>query len=201
MSVTVFSLCHSVENPGCRSPDGDITERAICSHVNDSAYKELIRKNHAPISVNNDFLVDRIRAINSMAGMITMLDCCIETHCNWVDNPSNHGFFSIAHAQSPFAISIAECIGKELEKVCPHENRGVCKVDEDLRWLGTPREFKGKRLGFIEDTAIPAIIVELGHLSNPKEASWLSRRENWEKLGDAIARGFLLWKVGTRGMD
>lgn len=201
MSVSIWSLCHSFENPGCSTPFGDLSERRICLDVNDSGYIHLVTHGGAPISVQNDLLSERIRTINQMAERILNIEACIETHCNWIDgHPERNGFFSIAHEKSPRGIALAEQINIQLESH-GRTNLGVCKVNGKQRWIGTPREYEGKRLGFIEDTKIPAVIVEIGHLSNPREASWLSNRQNRERVGHAIAQGLIKWRSTIDGVE
>ena len=197
MSVTIFSLCHSFSEPGCSTPSGDLTERYICQSVNDEAYKYLVAHGGAPISVSHDALADRIRGINEMVHMIPSIDAAIETHCNWVKEKSKSGFFSIAHHDSVRSVALAEQINVQLELI-NRSNLGVCKVNGRKRWIGTPREYKGKRLGFIEDTICPSIIIELGYLSNPWEASWLSRLQNRVRMGEAIAKGLIRWRSINR---
>lgn len=50
-----------------------------------------------------------------------------------------------------------------------------------------------KRLRVLENTRYPAMLIELGFISNPYEASMLNRKNYQEKLAQAIADGILLY--------
>ena len=75
-------------------------------------------------------------------------------------------------------------------------NHGVNRVSESRRWMGTPKECDGKRLGFLQDINCPSVIIECCYLSNPAEAKWIAEMENRAAVGRAVGGGIKQYLQG-----
>lgn len=97
----------------------------------------------------------------------------ISLHLNATPSGKNTGAETFYHFQSEPGKMLAETIQQELIKV-PGMNRRIAK----------PGEFY-----LIKNSPMPAVIVELGYISNPKEFAKLQQPWYQDQLAQAVAKG------------
>lgn len=100
-------------------------------------------------------------------------DAFISLHLNATVTGLNSGAETFYHFQSEEGQRLAEAIQQELVKV-PEMNRRIAK----------PGDFY-----IIKNTPMPAVIVELGYLSNTKEQKKLQQAWYQDQLARAVAKG------------
>lgn len=106
-------------------------------------------------------------------GNQTRCDAFISIHADSSNNPRAHGFtLYVARDAGHEAIQLAEAVEKRLAALAI-PSRGVRRADYRV----------------LVETSSPAVLVELGFLSNQQEASRLARRGYRRALADAIASG------------
>lgn len=72
--------------------------------------------------------------------------------------------------------------------------RSICKAVERKGLSRNNRGVKGANFCVLRSTKMPAVLVEVGFISNPLEASRLKLRSYRQKLAEAIAEGVLSYK-------
>jgi len=102
-------------------------------------------------------------------------DVLVSLHVNSVAKGDNSGAETFYHYSSASGKRLAEAIQRELAKV-PGMNRRVAK----------PADFY-----IIRNTAMPAVIVELGYLSNTVEQKKLQQAWYQDQLARAVAKGII----------
>ncbi|MEL1134853.1 N-acetylmuramoyl-L-alanine amidase [Desulfitobacterium sp. THU1] len=100
-------------------------------------------------------------------------DALISLHLNATPSGRNTGAETFYHFQSEPGKLLAETIQQELIKV-PGMNRRIAK----------PGDFY-----LIKNSPMPAVIVELGYISNPKEFAKLQQPWYQDQLAQAVAKG------------
>lgn len=100
-------------------------------------------------------------------------DALISLHLNATPSGRNTGAETFYHFQSESGKLLAETIQQELIKV-PGMNRRIAK----------PGDFY-----LIKNSPMPAVIVELGYISNPKEFAKLQQPWYQDLLAQAVAKG------------
>lgn len=103
-------------------------------------------------------------------------DIFVSIHCNGYDGEGPHGTETWACAGSYRGSMLAKCIQNQIVDALHTVDRGVK--------IATP----GKNgLYVLTNTDAPAVLVELGFISNPAEEEMLRTRQ--EDLARAVARG------------
>lgn len=100
-------------------------------------------------------------------------DVFVSLHVNATANSQKSGAETFYHADSAPGKRLAELIQQELIKI-PGMNRRIAK----------PGDFY-----VVRNTSMPAVIVEVGYLSSPKERKKLQQSWYQEQLSRAIAKG------------
>lgn len=181
-----ISLCHDDQNPGKTLPDG-WSERRLAGVVNEAIYLTLKELGLPCWQISGGTLRDRIRTLSSLsAGPV------VECHFDSLEQRREvAGYFAIVDSANREAQELGESILDAMAAAFPERrSMGLCRADEQHRWVGTPREYDGQRLGLLRDLArFPVVILEACFLSNPTEAQWIKKIENRMALGVAIARG------------
>lgn len=78
-----------------------------------------------------------------------------------------------------------------------HESSSFAEVVHTTMVGGTGRENRGvKQAPFtvLVGATMPAVLIEVGFISNPSEEKWLSRTDGQAKLAESIAEGILSFK-------
>ena len=103
-------------------------------------------------------------------------DLFVSVHCNSVDDESAHGMevYYYTHA-SEASKRVARVIYDRLLPVCGLRGRGI----------------KSKDLAVLRETVMPAVLVELGFISNDNDRAKLVSDEWQERAAEAIAAGIM----------
>lgn len=113
-------------------------------------------------------------------------DCFIDVHVNWSDSNAKAKGYTIFYddKDTPLAKEskrLAEMVsGKFISKGINPWN-GEALATDNMTACGN--------LAVCSYTNMPAILIELGFLSNKEEAQWLEVTENQERLADCIIGG------------
>ena len=102
----------------------------------------------------------------------------VSLHCNAASSPEANGFEVLYHGKSAAGLKLAKSVHMSTKSLFP-KDRGL-KPRDDLAVL---------RL-----TDCPAILVEMGFVSNPSDARLLVSPQFHLCLAKAIARGILAYK-------
>lgn len=102
-------------------------------------------------------------------------DLYISVHCNAFSSPKEHGAQVFSHPQSPEAKILAETIQKEMALILGNTTRKAKQVDYYA----------------IRKTKMPAVIVEIGFITNPKEDKLLQDPLYQSKVAWSMAAGII----------
>jgi N-acetylmuramoyl-L-alanine amidase len=183
--VLVLDPGHSVKNdagkiinPGAQAPRGGVLERDVALHVAETmaplleaegakVYMTRTRVNPWRYGMSSQ-ADNRGRAI--LANMVRA-DAYVRIHCDWNRDKRFKGFTTYFYRWG--SRDLAEDIHLSLAKALPgHRDNGV------------------KRRSFVSASAqMPAVLVELGVLSNKVEGKELSEEANQSHLAMAVAEG------------
>ena len=97
----------------------------------------------------------------------------VSIHCNAFTNPATGGTETYYYAGSPQGYRLANFVNEELLRAGGLSNRGV----------------KTAKFYVIKNSGVPAILTELGFITNPAEEQLLSNENYQTKIADGIARG------------
>jgi len=100
-------------------------------------------------------------------------DLFISLHCNSAANSQANGIETLCYSEKSRGFNYAHKVQQALVKGTGLTDRGV-KIRSDLYVL--------------RHTVAPAILIELGFISNPKDAAWLKNQENIKKAARLIAQ-------------
>ncbi len=118
---------------------------------------------------NSGSLAARVQDANSWGA-----DYFISIHTNAVDNPAANGSEVLVYRRAGAAYELAEDISRELNAVTGLRERGV---------------IERPGLYVLRRTAMPAVLVELGFITNPGDAALLESRP--DLFAQGIYRGLL----------
>ena len=99
-------------------------------------------------------------------------DYFISIHCNSAENRSARGTETFYYVGSPSSEKLASCVHKQLVDTIKSADRGL----KNGNWLYV-----------LKHTEMPAILVELGFISNKTEEIYMN--EHKQVMAHAIARG------------
>lgn len=102
-------------------------------------------------------------------------DIYISIHVNQFPDPKYFGAQCFYNASKPESYNLALLIQEELKKLEPENSREAL-----------PRD-----LFVLRETSMPAVLVELGFISNPQDRLKLQDPSYQEKLASAIAKGII----------
>jgi N-acetylmuramoyl-L-alanine amidase len=100
-------------------------------------------------------------------------DIAVSIHINASDKKSAKYISTYIYARGGKAEILAIFVQRHLVKVTEWEDGGI----------------KVGNLHMVRETDMPAILVELGFISNEKQEAWLKKKDNQYKLAKAIAQG------------
>ena len=172
---------HNPENPNAGAEGNGLREQDITYRVG-AALAELLRANPdyevrlsrptptaALGSSNTTSLRARVNDANAWGA-----DYFISIHTNASDNPQARGIEAFAYARPSRAFSLGESILTSLSAATGQRNRGM-QVRPGLYVL--------------RKTAMPAVLVEIGFISNPEEAALMNN--NPELFARGIYNGIV----------
>ena len=182
MAVKIYvDQGHNPENPNAGAEGNGLREQDITYRVG-AALAELLRANpdyevrlsrptptSALGSSNTTSLRARVNDANAWGA-----DYFISIHTNASDNPQARGIEAFAYARPSRAFSLGESILTSLSAATGQRNRGM-QVRPGLYVL--------------RKTAMPAVLVEIGFISNPEEAALMNN--NPELFARGIYNGIV----------
>lgn len=107
-------------------------------------------------------------------------DCFVSIHANSAADSFAHGVETFCYARGGASEALAACIQSQMVGALPLADRGV-------------KERPG--LYVLCHTEMPAVLVEVGFLSNEGDADLMKAR--WDDMAAAIARGVTDWELTT----
>ena len=111
-------------------------------------------------------------------------DIVISLHCNSADNSSASGVETLVYAFGGQAEKLADKVNDKVVNALKTKNRGV----------------KEQNVEILRETYAPAILVEMGFISNPDEEKKLNNLDYQEKIAQAICKGVCeYFNVSYRG--
>lgn len=118
-------------------------------------------------------------------------DAFVSLHANAAGTAKANGAW-VLHAQgSKRGKALAIATFRELAKL-----QGVVDADAEAEvFPDQSPQVAGRRLAVLNGTNMPAILVELGFLTNPQDVTQLSDLATAERVCAAIANGLESWKV------
>lgn len=100
-------------------------------------------------------------------------DVFVSIHCNAFSSPTANGMETYYYGGSSEGERLATLLNEELAEACGLYNRGV----------------KSANFYVMKHSAMPASLIELGFVTNPREEAKLADDAYQETLAEAIARG------------
>jgi len=113
-------------------------------------------------------------------------DAYVSIHCNAAASASAEGFevWHTVFVEQSKGDELAKAIIKYLDQLTPLKNRG-------------PKSKRGSSgrdyLHVIRETRMPAVLVEMGFVSNAKDAAYMRSADGQAAIAEAIARGVVEW--------
>ncbi len=114
-----------------------------------------------------------LRARVNIGNFAPETDIFVSVHCNAFTNPASHGMETYYYASSAKGRKLATVINEELAEAGGLYNRGV----------------KTANFFVIKHSKMPATLLELAFITNPKEEALLTDEDYQNKLAAAIAKG------------
>lgn len=169
--LVVIDAGHGGKDPGAISVSG-YSEKTVNLAVALEA-AQVLRSRGFQVSLTRQ--VDRFIELNERSDFANRLRpaAFVSIHCDSSDNPSARGFtVYVSRSASRQSRSLANSMILAMSQTSL-SNRGIGKQDYRV----------------LKRTSAPAVLVELGFISNWREAGLLSSRSFQGQLGQAIARG------------
>lgn len=185
MTLVVLDPGHGGKYPGAVA--GSLREKDLNLAVATCAAKML--EAHG-VQVTLTRTGDEHVPLSSRAAMAREARCLVSIHHNSADNPRARGhevFYSVTGRGK----DLAQAISERLKANSPLPSRGI-----------KTRELGGRDYYYlIRQTDIPAVIVELGFLTNPEDARYLSSRAGQEDGARAVSQGITRWLEAQEAGD
>lgn len=150
--------------PGSRS-----TEAKIVRYISEVVVNDLEAKGIEAQLITDDSLSEVCRQANAYNA-----DLFVSIHCNSAPNYSAHGTETYYYAGSEHSYKLASCIQAQLLFTMGTSDRGL----KDGSWLYV-----------LKHTAMPAVLTEIGFISNYAEETYII--EHKRVIAHAIARGII----------
>lgn len=107
--------------------------------------------------------------------------CFISIHCNGFKDPKAEGFEIYTTVGQDHSDPLATAIFNSWNKFFPGQKKRADYKDNDPD--------KESNLKVLRECKVPACLVELGFITNPKEEKWLGDKKNHQTMAMAIAIG------------
>lgn len=131
-------------------------------------------------------LSQRVRQANEAPA-----DVFVSLHANAADNVRAGGAWLIHDDKTPKVdgVALAEAVFQEMSAV-----PGIVDQDEDVEVFPDGSPWVGERnLAVVSRTTMPAILVELGFMTNEEDLTRLQDDATRDQVAVAIGRGVLVW--------
>lgn len=165
----------------------DITLKAaslLRFFLDDDEYDAYMTRN-GDVSLNFDLNED-LSARAEMSNLMEV-DCFVSIHCNSYSDPNVRGFEVFTTPGQTRADPLAEEIIKAID-----ERLLFVKIRSDLSDGDLDRE---ENFAVLRKTIAPAVLIELGFLSNETDLQYLTNDGDLTSMMMAIARGIKSWFI------
>lgn len=186
---------HGGKDHGAIAPDGT-REKDIALNYATALGNRLLRAGHGVMLTRSTDgflgLSERAQIANDWGA-----DCLVSIHANAASSAAANGAWVIYDDRTSMAggIALAESIFRRMAEVpgiADADDAGEVYADR-TPWVG------GRDLTVISKARMPAVLVELGFLTNPDDLAQLLRRDTLREVVDGISRGILEW--GGESLD
>ena len=168
----VLDAGHGAHDPGATSKITGVQEKALTLKTTLALRDILLAKGYDVVLTREADVYPTLQARAKLANDVDG-DIFISVHYNSAANAKVHGLETYAY-NTPDNNLLAESIHKSLISGTGSYNRGVKT---------------GNKLIVLNQTRVPAILVELGFLSNPDEARRVLSDSHQTVLAEALAKG------------
>jgi len=189
--LTGFTVCidpgHGGKDPGAVDGVGQgdalyTEEKDINLQVAMKLYRRLIAEGaRATLTRASDWypsLAQRCQIANNFGA-----DIFISIHCNAAVNEKASGVETLFAQGSRNGKRLAELVQQEVVGATKAANRGVVERDD---------------LAVLKGTKMPAVLVELGFITNPQEEAKLNDPAYQDRLVDALVRAIIRYRKGEQ---
>jgi N-acetylmuramoyl-L-alanine amidase len=180
MNICIDPGHSGIVEPGACASDGKITEAKINMDVSFLLKEELIKDGHTVIltrygDIDNDGLLFRSAIANDSCA-----DIFVSIHCNSASNTGANGTetYFLTEDGCRESKALATRINNHIVQAIKTRNRGI----------------KTANFSVLRETAMPAVLVELGFISNDAEREKLINPETQKDYAIAIRAGILAWE-------
>ena len=176
----VLDAGHGGSDSGAVGPNG-ISEKSVTLAVTkkleailseSGANTVMTRTDDVDVYAPDDTAAEELQARCDVANNTPGADVFVSIHCNAFSSPAAHGMETYYYAPSASGLRLASLLNEELEQAGGLFNRGV----------------KTANFYVIKHTNMPASLVELAFITNPKEEALLADEEYQQKLANALAK-------------
>lgn len=181
-NIVVLNAGHAHKgnpDPGAVSPNG-VRESDLVYLIGEGVQSRLFKVGYEVPLLQSDSLETVCFAANASNS-----DIFVSIHCNSADNPSANGL-EIWY-QSEEGKWIAECVLNSVASLVPIGVRGVKQSVPHVNGLYV-----------LQNTNMPAILIELGFLSNDYDERLLTNEHWQEEFMEGIAVGITDWYQAKR---
>jgi len=170
--TVVLDAGHGGIDRGARGVDGQSLEKTYALDTAKRIEKGLRARGYRVVMTRrSDYFVSlpaRVQASNRQRNAVF-----VSVHYNWARNSGASGTETFYF--NPKSYPLAANIQREVNRVAPTPNRGVKKA----------------RFHVLRHNARPAVLLELGFMSNPREMALIKSASYRQRLADAVVRGII----------
>lgn len=194
---------HGGRDPGAVA--GGVRECDVALRFGDALARELVARGHKPVqtrSEDRDLAPPHIRewkgrdlAQRSSVSNHFGCDAFVSIHCNAAAREGANGAWVMHDQNSGKGRSLARLVFTELAKI-----PGIADADPEIEvYPDDSPQTGGRDLAVLGPaTACPAILVELGFLTNPEDRTQLLADATETAVAQAIARALEVWDAAGR---
>lgn len=177
----VLDAGHGGSDSGAVGPTGymektatlAVTKKVAAILKKSQANVIMTRTTDVDVYAPNDTAAEELQARCDVANRNPKTEVFVSIHCNAFSNSNAHGMETYYYAPSREGLRLASFLNEELEQAGGLFNRGV----------------KTANFYVMKHTNMPASLIELAFITNPREESLLSDDSYQNKLAQAIAIG------------
>jgi N-acetylmuramoyl-L-alanine amidase len=115
-------------------------------------------------------------------------DLFVSIHANAAEDTRARGFECFCYTNSQKGRSCGASLIEEYSRTFPQRTHRTWRPNEPVKETST--------LYVLKNTPCPAVLFELGFVSNAEERIWMCDEETQQEMGRALARGIKKWIAG-----
>jgi N-acetylmuramoyl-L-alanine amidase len=177
---------HGGRDPGAYNPRLLLTEAGIVLSYGIILRATLTADKHEIVMTREEnefiFLKDRVQKANDVNA-----DLFLSLHCNASNVQKANGIEVWTYPGQTDSDTFAEALYREIAKEFFHRKMRIDTSDGD--------KDKEARFYVLKHTRMPAVLLELGFVTNDSEAEWLRDFQTIHKYCQAISRSLDTWRV------